>query len=471
MTEPYTFDVLIQHPSADVYAYAYDESARTLRLDGAWRTSEDGFAERGIVVNAVTPRGEALRAWIVADLPIAPETRVAARAVGALEFRRGELLEHVIVAVPTADSRHAHAHAFNDLPAAQRATLQRLLEESARWLDALSAEEIVHLARQRARLAQVEEHEHGRAHPAWEADERSPLAQLARETTLHTQAEAALFTIPYRFQQHLRVCLRADERILFWVHRPRFTFSRIAGLGGKTAREGLLVLTDQQCLWLVDPVTPTVPVEGGYGYIARTVAVEQMVSAMLKPKADHIVLEIVSANGRGACGTFRIEFPLSARTELVQVAQLLGAFAPQVEDRRLRRVFTPGSPRLYLNDPMDQDRAATAAMIAELQSVLAKQLNSETICAQTFVPAWADGDLCLFTLTNRRVMVLRQRALTVALDVQDILASEICYSVFASWLKLWTANPQPFQIAFPLTSFAGFNACWHTIRELGTGVD
>lgn len=472
LTEPYTFDVLIQHPSADVSTYTYDPMIHTIRLNGVWRVRDEGFAERGIIVNAVTPRGEPLRAWIVADLPIAPETRVAVRPVGALEVRRGELLEQVIVAVPLADAHYTHVHTFNDLPAKHRARLQRILTESARWLDAESAEEIVHLARQRARLAQVEQQEHGRSRPAWEADERSPIAQLARETMLHTQAEAALFTVPYRFQQHLRVCLRADERILFWVHRPRFTFSRIAGLGGKTAREGLLVLTDQQCLWLVDPVTPTVPVEGGYGYIARTVAVERMVSAMLKSKADHIILEIVSTNRRGTCGTFRIEFPLSARAELVQVAQLLGAFAPQSEDRRLRRVFVPDAPRLYLDDPMDQDRAGTAAMIAELQNVLTKQLNGETICAQTFVPAWADGDLCLFTVTNHRVVVLRRRALdAIALDVQDILASEICYSVFASWLKLWTANPQPFQIAFPLTAFAGFNACWRTTRELVTSVD
>jgi inorganic pyrophosphatase len=468
MTEPYTFDVLIQQPSADVYAYAYDESARTLRLDGAWRTSDDGFAERGVVVNAVTPRGEALRAWIVADLPIAPRTRVTARAVGALEFRRGELLEHVIVAVPTADSRYARAQAFNDLPAVHRAMLQRVLEESARWLDANSAEEIVHLARQRARLAQAEEHEHGRARPAWEADERSPIAQLARETTLHTQAEAALFTVPYRFQQHLRVCLRADERILFWVHRPRFTFSRIAGLGGKTVREGLLVLTDQQCLWLVDPVTPTVPVEGGYGYIARTVAVERIVNAMLTAKADHRVLEIVSTNGRGVGGTFRIEFPPAAHAELEQAVRLLNAFAPRANEQRLRRVFIPGAPRLYLDDPMDQDRQQTAARLAQLQTILTQQLNNEIICAQTFVPAWADGDLRLFTVTNRRVLMIAQRTpeKLITLAVQDILASEICYSVFASWLKLWTANSQPFQITFPLTSFAGFNACWRTTREL-----
>jgi hypothetical protein len=131
-------------------------------------------------------------------------------------------------------------------------------------------------------------------------------------------------------------------------------------------------------------------------------------------------------------------------------------------------VFIPGAPRLYLDDPMDQDRQQTAARLAQLQTILTQQLNNEIICAQTFVPAWADGDLRLFTVTNRRVLMIAQRTpeKLITLAVQDILASEICYSVFASWLKLWTANSQPFQITFPLTSFAGFNACWRTTREL-----
>ncbi len=474
MVESQSFDILVEQPHSDTNEYAFDESARAVRLERVVRVGMPAFADRGIVVNSVTPRGELLRAWLVCDVPNSPHARVEARAVGALEYRRGELIEQVIVAVPAVDPRYAHVRSFNALPSPHRAALQRLLE-SARWLDANTAEGLVHLARQRARLAQVEPQEHAGKRPAWEmGSDYNYVDHLARETALHTQAEAALFTVPYRFQQHLRLCLTPTERILYWVHRPRMTINRIARLGGRRAREGLLILTDQQCLWIVDPVMATVAVEGGYGYIARPIPVELIADVKVVEKSDHALLQIMSMNGQGEHAILQIEFPLSTRQELNQVAHLLCAFVPRPDDRRLRRVASPRAVEIQLDDPMEDDHAKTAALVAELQKTLASQRDGATTCAQAFLPPWADGGAQLLTVTDQKIYLTTHRARAnenrTAYDIRSMIAPEICFSVLGSWLRVYFPGGKMLEVRFPLTAFKGFNTCWLMLRQLSINV-
>ncbi|MCL4393754.1 MAG: inorganic diphosphatase, partial [Chloroflexi bacterium] len=153
MAQPLTFDVIVEQPRDDVNEYAFDESTSMIRLERVVRVDAPAFADRGLIAGSATPRGEPLRAWLLSDLPLSPNARIAAHAVGALEYTQGDLVDRVIVAVPVADPRYARMSSFNDLPGPHRAALQRLIEESARWHDAATAEELIHLARQRGRLA------------------------------------------------------------------------------------------------------------------------------------------------------------------------------------------------------------------------------------------------------------------------------------------------------------------------------
>ncbi len=471
MPEPLTFDLVVEQPYADTNAYAFDAHTGGVRLERVVRVSAPAFADRAVVANAVTPRGEPLRAWLLCDLPHSPQAHVAARAVGALEYQRGELVEQMIVAVPRGDPRYDRAREFNTLPGPHRAALQRILEESARWLDADSAEELVHLARQRARLAQSHAREREGQRPAWEmGSEYNHLAHLARETTLHTQAEAALFTVPYRFQMYLRLCLTRTERILYWVHRPLMKIGGFAGVGGKVARGGLLVITDQQCLWMVDPVTATVSVEGGYGYIARALPVEWMVDAAVSERADYLLLQMTSTNPRNERKVFALEFAASAREDLVQVTRLLCGFTPRSEERRLRRAASPQVVELRLDDPMESDRAKTSEAVAALRAIQAPQLNGATVYAQAFVPTWAEGGAKLLTVTDRVVLLTAQQTRSNGnprvFDLRAMIAPEICFSVLGSWLRLLFAEGRPLEIAFPPTAFKGFNTCWLLLRQL-----
>jgi inorganic pyrophosphatase len=473
MTMPVSFDILVKRPHSDANEYAYDESARALRLQRVVRVDSPAFADHGVVVGSVTPRGEPLHAWLLSDVPNSPEALVSARAVGALEHQRNGLVEQVVIAVPLVDARYARVSEFNTLPARHRAALQRILEESTRWLDASSAEELIHLARQRARLAQVHKQNGARVRPAWEmGSDCNYVEHLARETTLHTQAEAALFTVPYRFQMYLRLCLTPTERILYWVHRPWMRIGGIARWGGQVAREGLLVLTDQQCLWMEDPVTPTVPVEGGYGYVARSQPVEQTADATVVERADRLLLRLTSTNRRGEPASLEIPFPISAREELHQVAGLLCAFTPRPGDRRLRRVASPRPGEIQLDDPMEDDPAKTAPVVAELQKGLSPQLNGATIYAQAFVPAWAEGGAQLLTVTDRKIYLTAGHARSdenpIVYDVSTMIAPEICFSVLGSWLRVLFPGGQMLQVRFPLTALKGFNTCWLMLRQLST---
>ena len=362
---------------------------------------------------------------------------------------------------------------FNDLPAPHRAALQRLIEDSARWCDAAAAEELVHLARQRGRLVHVGRSKGGEGRPAWQVGSEFNYSEhLASETTLHTQAEAALFTVPYRFQQHLRLCLEANERIIYWAQRPRFGIHRIAGLGGRALREGLLVLTDQQCLWMVDPVTPTVALEGGFGYIARAVPVEWIADALVQENTDFVTLRLVSANRNGARSELQIEFPRASRDEVAQLERLLCAFTPRPGDSRLLRVSTPQPAKIELDDPMERDHARTIAVVEDLQAALRQQLNGETIFAQAFLPTLSDGGAKLLTITDSRIILNGARTRQAVVYELDALASaEICYSVLGSWFQVDFANAKPLRITIPITMFKGFNNCWRMLRKMSTRVD
>lgn len=474
MTPPNIFDVVIEQSRDDVNEYAYDESAHRVRLERVVRVSAPSFADRGIVVGSATPLGAPLRAWLLSDLPISSNAVVAARAVGALEYATNELVERIIIAVPEADPRYARMSSFNDLPAPHRAALQRLIEDSARWLDAVSAEELVHLARQRGRLAQIEQHQRKRERAAWQVgSEYSFIEHLARETTLHTQAEAALFTVPSRFQDYLRLCLEMNERIIFWVQRPRFAINRIAGFGGKRLRDGLLVITDQQCLWMQDPVTPTVSLEGGYGYIARTIPLELLADAQLEPKTNYLLLKLTRTSTSGGQNILEIEFPMSARGDLTQAHQLLLRFVPCRNDKKLRRIARPAPFKPVLDDPMEPDHAETRAVVAEMQAMLSPQLKGETILAQALLPLWSDDGAQLLTVTQRRLgLTWRSKDKPpLWIPIASITACEICYSILGSWFRIERAEDKPFEVRFPPVSLKGINLCWRMLRQLSVNVD
>jgi len=197
-----------------------------------------------------------------------------------------------------------------------------------------------------------------------------------------------------------------------------------------------------------------------------------MADARIDQKPDCDVLQITSANAQGESAAFQIEFPASAREELSQAVRLLCAFVPRLSDRRLRRVVSPRTAKIQLDDPTESDRAKTAAVVDALQKALAPQLNGEIIYAQAFVPTWADGGAKLLTVTDRKIHLTPNRTAPgksnqTSYNIHSVITPEICFSVLgSSWLRATFPRGKSLEIAFPLTTLKGFNACWLALRQL-----
>jgi hypothetical protein len=188
--------------------------------------------------------------------------------------------------------------------------------------------------------------------PVWatkDASDLSPaelerLRPLDRATDRNSEAEYAFNWLASRFQRYAEQYVFADERILAfapWTAAATDTwrqrFGRWIAPGGRSALEGLLVLTDRQLCLLRDAAE----VAGGamaWGYVVQATTPERLagVDVAVDPHGRvHLRLELTgSAGSETVCWTFAPE----ARQAVEEIAALLAGFLPRPADRRLRRV-------------------------------------------------------------------------------------------------------------------------------------
>lgn len=464
-------DVTVESPKSDSNVYEWDAKAQVIRLRGIrYRAASLPF-ERGTVANSLTAYGESLPALLAITLPTFEGCTVNARVVGALE-REGETTLQIIVAVAAADTRLAHVDDCATLEPNAQAYIENELRDGARWLDANAAFHIAHAARQRWVLTRGDGGTE-RAVPAWQADEEEAVRADERGVPRHSLAEARLYTLPLRFQNYVASLLASDERILLWVHRPLITHARLGVFRREVLRQGVLVITNQQCLWMVDPVTPSHTV-GGYGYVARTFAVERLRQARLEEnKALRVVLELT--NAPGAVESFAIEFPPFARSDLEQVVRVLNAFVPRAKETRLIRRLDFQPIARELGDPTTSDAEGTRATLKKLREVLAHEIDGETIYAQAFIPAW--GGAKLLTVTNRHLLAhalphtfdTSSRARVTRIPLAAIGTVEICNSALGSWFRVWLPTREgleKWEMSFPVVFAREFGECALALRVL-----
>jgi inorganic pyrophosphatase len=459
-------EIVVETPRGDGNIYEWDAKAQVIRLSGVRYNAEPHPFERGHIAHSLSTYGEPLSALLAISLPTFAGCVVRARVIGALE-RGGETTEDIIVAAALNDARLAQVNDYADLDDAARMYLEAELSAGARWLDAEAAFQIAHAARQRWALTRGD----GAAQrivSAWKADEQEALRMDERGMARHSRAEARLYTLPLRFQNYVASLLAPDERILLWVHRPRVSRARLGIFGREILRQGLLVITNQQCLWMMDPVTPP-HIVAGYGYVARAVALERLKQARLEENTPlRIVIELATA--RGAVESFAIEFPDSARDDLVQAVRVLNAFVPREDDRRIMRQFDFQPRTRELQDPTTSDAESTRALLQRLRDARASELNGETVYAEAFIPEW--GGAQLLTVTNRHLHytpdpAARKSARKIPLDT--IGSVELCNSQLGSWFRVWLpsrANLDKWEISFPIVFASAFSEIALALRVL-----
>jgi inorganic pyrophosphatase len=468
-------DIVVDVPKGGGNEYVWDEREKAIRFARTHQMAESSCFEQGRIAHTLDVHGEPLPALLAISSPTFPGCRVQARVIGAVEQSESEDTRHWIAAVAQGDACLNQASTLEGLPEHEQQTLEQLLRAGAKWLDEVETLNLVEHARRRARMSQVGRKGAVPTLPTWRMASALHMAPtFFRESTHFSWAEYALSTLPLRFQDYVRDCLLPGERILLWAYRPLMTRGGVGILGREVLRAGLAVLTDQQFLWLVDPVTPSLGIEG-YGYVARAFALERLERALLETDGSVHKLILRIGNGRGDTESFSIHFTADAERELNEMARRLNAFVPRANETRLALRHEPKPVAIELKDPTSGDQVATQVAVERLQAQLQSAIGDETVFAQGFVPEWSEGGAQLLTVTERAVYWTpeinghNRRAREVRIPLEMIGTTEICSSQLGSWFRVWLPTGrklEKWEMDFPPGMAPSFNRCFVALREL-----
>jgi len=488
MSQPqFTPDDFIQvrvvEPGDDCNLYVYDPDVQGLRLSGVHRTSQPAPADHAVVPET-SPDGEAdLDVLLVSHRSTFPGCMVIARPIALLEVRRSGSQEYHIIAVPAADDAMSGVCALQDLAQERRqaivafvqASLDGQSEATLLWSDAVRAHQVIHEAKQAARLARAQARKSGSAAPAWKPLGRRVLgARRASDTEPHTEAEYAYHQLPHRFQKYVDEYLVYNERILFAVNRPAMQSAlKRAWFARETLQEGILFITDQQVA-LVTEILPPGESNVRYGYIVHTGIPERLASVSVESIGGSACFQVT---WRAAGGEQRAtwEFPAQAADELREGAELLRRWQPIQGDQRLRRAYGPEPVEMELRDPAANDPQEIASVTQRLTDALQRELaDGECVLARALLPGWADRQKVarVFAVTDRRALLLpgpgsHSRLKPDIWYLKHIASVEFTSSILESWLALNVLDngkARRVMIDIPNTA-AAFQVCFTALRQ------
>jgi len=122
------FDVLIETPKGSRKKYEYDHERHTMRLDRRLASATLFPADYGYIQDTTGSDGEELDALVLADEPTAPNTLVAARAVGVFWLETDQGAEAKILAVPDRDSVWKEVTDIDHVPSHLKAEIENFFE-------------------------------------------------------------------------------------------------------------------------------------------------------------------------------------------------------------------------------------------------------------------------------------------------------------------------------------------------------
>lgn len=478
MREPSTtIEVRIEAPSGPARVYVADPESLAVRLSGTARDGGRYPAEWAIVPGSLTSQGQPLGALIVSDIPCSPGALAAVRLVGLLRVRD----EGIAVGVLDADAAMGHVSSWQELEADTRAAIAALVSTDAgpggvvSWFGPAEAAREVRDARQAARIARAEYHADRSRPPVWQAaPSRGTDAGPAYE-----EAEVALGRIPFRFQEYVGALLVEQERILAFAPRPRGQGGRVGLIGrGSREEEGLLVVTDQQVLWMADVLASPVDVTG-YGYVARAVPLERLTAVRVDmPKGKRLRLVVDSCTARGSPWSLDVAFPHASGGIVREVASVLEAFLGDRSRASLMRLAHPPADEAPIGRAIETGDQRTMAAVGQWEGQLAELLAAgERIVAKGVLPAWAehDGTPRLVVVTDRRLLVLSTGspdAPPLSWRAAEIGAVALTYSVFESSLAFeWARGGEVVRerLVFPLVAARSFARVFVAIRRVMVG--
>ncbi len=434
-----------------------------------------------VLPKSLTENGNNLCLILLEEISHPPQTQVPARLLGGVRLNG---VEPCLLGVSVADVRYADLTHIEDLPDALREEIVRYLGRSfggtqqLEWLDAEAAVKIARQALAHARQVKLTGERQASTKTAWLPVDREGRVVSYSEREHYTDAEYTYFLLPYRFQFYMDQHLAADERILFALSRPAMR-SRLQGswLNRTKLQEGVLILTNQRLVFLVELVPPD---SSGvrYGFESRIGVLERLEDATLITLDDDVIS--LQTTWRAAAGVERLEweFPLSCRSALQELLKLLLKFvADSHGSSALRRTTLPTAPEKLspLRDPATNDPKANERISALFSAGLPDWLDADEIfLSWALLPAWFDkrGIAHILLLTNRRIRLIPEPSSHVSVEIDisysQISSLEYVSSILTSHIGLSVVNSgrtQSLKINFPYPAEHAFHSCFETLRR------
>lgn len=354
----FTVEAIVDVPSGPYNRFTVDPRHRTPRLSEVVCDQPPSPANVARLPATGGPELAPMRALVLSRLPLPPGCVVEGRPIAIAEG------EEIVLLVPSADA------AFGTLqhPAELASEQVYELEDQARrlassleiciWLDGDAAAEQIRQRIELAKRATADARGVSRTIPYWRTGEVRAQPAGGREDEPHTVAEYAIPMLPLRFQEYIARMLLPDERILFFVHRPPFHAPRRPPLfRAKKFREGILLVTDRQVLFMEDTIPPGITMVH-WGYHATLNAPERIAGVTTSARESASRLSLTFDAGRGH-ETVAFDFPRQYLPALQEVAALLASFAAP-SPRALRRIY-----RAKLNEAANPPAWARNALDGE----------------------------------------------------------------------------------------------------------
>jgi len=335
-----TVEAVVDEPSGPHNRYAVDPRRRVPRLTAVIGERPKAAANVAHVPATAGDGIEPMRALLLSQLPIAPGSIVESRPIGISEG------SSLLLLVPSVDPSYRDVEDPSQLPQEQvyqlRDDVERLAPDASPciFLDRDAAAGRIRTQTERAKRAQAAARGTSRAIPYWSTGTMRGLRSQGIEGEPHTFAEYAVPLLPLRFQEYVARMLLDDERILLFLHRPAFRTARRPPLfRGRQLREGLLVVTDRQLLWMEDTIPPGITMVH-WGFAAVLTGIERAENAAVIAGGDTASLALIFASSAGSEG-LQLDFPAHSLPLLGQVVDLLAPFAARAPSRALRRLYAP----------------------------------------------------------------------------------------------------------------------------------
>lgn len=432
----------------------------------------------GFLPKTLTSQGESLQVILLGSFSNPPLTQVTARVLGGIQTD-GTI--PFLVAAPTVDERMSSIISIDDLTEPIRSELDACLKQFStndiKWLDIEKIKPFLKESYLKYRQAKAENLHAGGSHPAWKPINLHTLKSDYSDAEHYTPAEYTFFQLPYHIQHYVHQYLDDDERILYAIRRPAMRSKcQRTWFGSEKLREGVLILTTQRLIHLVELVPPG---DSGvrYGFNAQLGMLERLSEINVETIGEEAVLLKTKWESRNGYDFLEWESPLYTRSDIKELAGFLEKFLSQdANSKAIRRsTFNVNSELPPLSDPSSNDPKLVNIINQRFTDALPQFLyEDEKVYAWALWPAWFEnkGFCQILVITGNRILVIPDPNVDsqniLSIDQKDVATLEYAGSILNSYIGINAIEADKvtkIQLKFPYPAEIAFHNCLEAIRR------